>query len=301
MDVRDRDAMRALLDRGKPDALVHLAFVLNPIRDEATMYDIDVNGTQNVLDAASAAGIAHLLVTSCTTAYGAWPDNPVPITEEHPVRGLPDYEYARDKTEIDRLCQLWAAEHPDRTMTIVRPCIVFGPNVDNYIVALLGERAVRPAVRRRVDRDFQYVHEDDVVEAISRAARRAPRGRVQPHRRRRADLAGVRRAGRAEDPDDALQPRLPPRRHRSGSCACRGGVAAGQPRLHPLPVDRLEREAQAELGWQPKHDSRETFLQTMRARGVIPAAAGAEARDLSALKSSNGSDREPVAGPAGQE
>jgi nucleoside-diphosphate-sugar epimerase len=39
-DVRDRDAIRALLDRVKPDALVHLAFVLNPIRDEATMYDI---------------------------------------------------------------------------------------------------------------------------------------------------------------------------------------------------------------------------------------------------------------------
>ena len=55
----------------------------------------------------------HLLVASSTTAYGAWPDNPVPIPEEHPVRGLPAYEYARDKTEIDRLCQLWAAQHPD--------------------------------------------------------------------------------------------------------------------------------------------------------------------------------------------
>ena len=44
------------------------------------MYDIDVNGTQNVLEAASAAGVEHLLVASSTTAYGAFPDNPVPLT-----------------------------------------------------------------------------------------------------------------------------------------------------------------------------------------------------------------------------
>ena len=57
MDIRDR-GMRELFERERPDAVVHLAFVLNPIRDEHTMYDIDVNGTQNVLEAASAAGVA---------------------------------------------------------------------------------------------------------------------------------------------------------------------------------------------------------------------------------------------------
>src|SRR3954447_14622240 len=76
MDIRDR-GMRALLEAERPDALVHLAFVLNPMRDEHTMYDIDVNGTQNVLEAASAAGVGQLLVASSTTAYGAFPDNPV--------------------------------------------------------------------------------------------------------------------------------------------------------------------------------------------------------------------------------
>ena len=55
MDIRDR-GIAALIAQERPDALVHLAFVLNPIRDEHTMYDIDVNGTANVLDAAAAAG-----------------------------------------------------------------------------------------------------------------------------------------------------------------------------------------------------------------------------------------------------
>jgi nucleoside-diphosphate-sugar epimerase len=35
LDVRDRDGVRAVLDRARPDALVHLAFILNPVHDEA--------------------------------------------------------------------------------------------------------------------------------------------------------------------------------------------------------------------------------------------------------------------------
>src|SRR5919106_4738825 len=136
LDVRDRDGVRAALDRAQADALVHLAFILNPSHDEHFMYDVDVNGTHNVLEAAAAAGTGHVLVTSSATAYGAFRDNPVPLTEDDPVRGVAGFAYARDKTESDRLCQLWAAAHPDRAMTIVRPCIVFGPNADNYLVRL---------------------------------------------------------------------------------------------------------------------------------------------------------------------
>src|ERR687891_1388373 len=164
-DVRNRAAMRELLERERPDALIHLAFLLNPIRDEARMYDIDVNGTQAVLEAASAAGVGQVLVTSSASAYGAFPDNPVPITEDWPVRGVAAFEYARDKTESDRLCQLWAPEHPERAMTIVRPCIVFGPNVDNYLVRIWTDSPFQPDLGQ-LDRHIQFVHEDDVVEAI---------------------------------------------------------------------------------------------------------------------------------------
>src|ERR687896_1542542 len=108
-DVRDRDAVRSLLERSRADALVHLAFILNPSHDEHFMYDVDVNGTHNVLEAAAAAGTQQALVASSSTAYGAFPDNPVKLTEEDPVRGVSSFPYARDKTESDRLCQLWAA------------------------------------------------------------------------------------------------------------------------------------------------------------------------------------------------
>src|SRR5919106_1722375 len=124
VDVRDREGVRALLERERPDALVHLAFILNPSHDEHLMYDVDVNGTHNVLEAAGRAGTEQVLVTSSAVAYGAFPVNPVALSEDDPVRGVASFSYARDKTESDRLCQLWGLRHPDRTMTIVRPCIV---------------------------------------------------------------------------------------------------------------------------------------------------------------------------------
>src|SRR5205807_2529308 len=68
LDVRDAAAARELLAAEQPDALVHLAFVLNPMHDERTMYEIDVGGTHNVLEAASAAGTQQVLVTSSATA-----------------------------------------------------------------------------------------------------------------------------------------------------------------------------------------------------------------------------------------
>jgi UDP-glucose 4-epimerase len=237
-DVRDREAVQATLERVQPDALVHLAFIFNPSHDETLMYDVDVNGTHNVLEAAAAAGTPRVLVTSSAAAYGAFPDNPVPLTEDDPVRGVPAFSYARDKTEADRICQLWAARYPDRTMAIVRPCVVFGPNADNYLVRLWTRQpfAADPGT---IDNDIQFVHEDDVVEAITGLlmGRHGGAYNVAPDRsmtiRECAEL--IRSPVR----------RLPMR----GRAAFRG--PARPDRLRPPAVDRVEREAQARDRLEP--------------------------------------------------
>ena len=267
LDVRDGEAARELLTEERPDALLHLAFVLNPIHDDDTMYDIDVGGCQRILEAASAAEVPHVLVTSSTTAYGAFPDNPVPLTEEHPLRGVPDFEYARDKTESDRLCQLWALQHPDRTMTIVRPCIVLGPNVDNYIVRYWTKQPFM-ADFGTPDPPLQFVHEDDLVEAIEGLL-------VGRH----GGAFNVTGDGYVTGRECAQMVGIPTRRvpfrpyWKFGELMWRLRLSEAPPSmlhfaLHPWVASN--EKVKKTLDWEPKYSSREAFEIAMRTHGALP-------------------------------
>lgn len=271
-DVRDRATIRELLEREQADALIHLAFVLNPIRDEPLMYDIDVNGTQAVLEAASEAGTGQVLVTSSATAYGAFPDNPRPIAEDHPVRGQPYFPYARDKADADRLCQLWAVDHPDRVMTIVRPCIVFGPNVENYISRTWANAAFMPIIDG-VDEEFQLVHEDDVVSAIAGLLDAKQGGAFNVAAdgtmtwRESAELAGMKIREMSFKTvyriyDWAWRLHVP-------------NVEAPPGNIYFIryPWIASNEKLKAAIGWEPTRTTREVFEQTMRAKGLMEAAA----------------------------
>jgi len=299
-DVRDRLALRELLARVAPDALVHLAFILNPVRDEALMYDVDVNGTFNALQAAAEAGTEHVLVTSSATAYGAWPDNPEPIQEDWSLRGQPDFAYARHKTEADRLCQLWAAEHPERTMTIVRPCIVLGPNVDNYIVRTWENAPFFSRFRGEPDQHVQFVHEDDLAEAIGGllvgghggAYNVAGDGVVTWQET--AEILGIKVRTLPFGFFYALNG-LMWRLHAPKTEAPPGNLHFLR---HPW-VCSNEKLKQT-LGWSPKYETRQTFELTMRARGMLaPEAGGVTSHGATAPASSpNGSGAQDPAGVA---
>ena len=271
LDVRDRVAARELLEREGPDALVHLAFVVDPVHDEEAMYAVDVGGTQNVLEAASAAGTPQVLVTSSATAYGAFSDNPVPLTEAHPVRGVPDFPYARHKVESDRLCQLWALEHPDRTMTIVRPCIVFGPTVDNYVVRLWERLPFHPEFGGP-DVPIQYVHEDDLMDALGRLldGRHGGAFNIAP--------ADSMTTGECADLIGLPRRRVPFRLfYRLNQLAWRLHVLeapAGYLHFATKPWVISSEKLTRETGWRARHSSREAFQTAMRARGLLPALGG---------------------------
>ena len=266
LDVRDRGGVRELFERERPDCVVHLAFLLNPIHDEAAMYDVDVNGTQNVLEAASAADVGQMLVTSSTTAYGAFPDNPVPLTEDHPVRGAPDFSYPRDKAEADRLCQLWALQHPERVMTIARPCSVFGPDVDNYIVRLWLRAPFRGDFGFG-DPPQQFVHVEDVAEALvlllegRHAGTYNVAGDGYISLAEACDLIGLKARrvpyGLYKKLADALWK------------AHVNEAPAGQLEFVIHPWVASNEKLKETTGWSPRWTSREVFELTMRAKGRV--------------------------------
>lgn len=266
LDVRDKHAVRAALAEERPDAVVHLAFLLNPIHDEAAMYDVDVNGTQNVLEAASTANVQQLLVTSSTTAYGAFADNPVPLTETDPVRGSPDFSYARHKAECDRLCQLWALQHPERWMTIVRPCIVFGPDVDNYIVRLWLRNPFH-ADFGMGDPPMQFVHVDDVAEALILLLD----GRHGGVFNVAAD--GYISVAEASAAIGLKTRRVPYKPYKKLALALwRARVVetpAGQLEFVIHPWVASNQKLKDATGWSPRWTSREVFEITMRAKGKL--------------------------------
>jgi len=161
------------------DAVVHLAFII--MGDAAQTAAVNLQGSQNVFDAARAAGVPRLVYTSSVAAYGFHADNPQPLTEDVPARGTNEHYYSAQKAEVETLLADTLAGS-DTAAYVLRPCIVAGPDaqllVDNLPYTQLSER-LPPAVLRLLEGvpilkpvlpdpgvPFQLVHHDDVASAI---------------------------------------------------------------------------------------------------------------------------------------
>lgn len=163
-DRRDiRHSMDDIFERRNIDTVVHTAYVLSPIHNKGLMEDINKGGTQNVLAASVKAGVKQVLYTSSTTAYGFYPDNDVPLTEESPLRGNDDLTYAKNKKEIEGIFKEFGSAHPDIAVSIVRPCFVVGPGFNNPMAEYLQKKLVMMPAKAL---PWQFVHEDDLIHVM---------------------------------------------------------------------------------------------------------------------------------------
>jgi UDP-glucose 4-epimerase len=148
------------------EAVVHLAFVLRQDRNRRVGELTNVEGAASLLRACAGANVHRIVVLSSSTVYGPHPDNPMPLTEDAPVRPPWAFQYAWDKAQSERLFQEHATSHPGTELSVLRGCVVMGPSADNFITSAM----FRPMLIgiRSADPPLQFVHEDDIVELLWR-------------------------------------------------------------------------------------------------------------------------------------
>ncbi|SFS44868.1 UDP-glucose 4-epimerase [Sulfitobacter marinus] len=175
MDVTGTDPHK-VIGQERPDVVVHLASIVTPppgmSREQA--FAVDITGTRNVLDACAAHGVKRLVVTSSGAAYGYHPDNPVPLTEDAPCRGNPEFAYADHKRQVEEMLATARKTTPTLEQVILRVGTVLGAGVDNQITALF--RRKRMLSIRGSDSPFVFIWTQDLARIVRHAATDAPAG-----------------------------------------------------------------------------------------------------------------------------
>jgi UDP-glucose 4-epimerase len=146
------------------DVVLHMAFVLDEIKDKDKTYDININGSKNVFHACVDEEVPWLIQLSSMAAFGPHPDNPVPITEDDYPRGHPQCYYCYSKAELEHYLQWYSDRHPELAVTILRPAVIVGERIDNTMAKIFaGRMAFQVKGHNALG---QYIHEDDLTNAI---------------------------------------------------------------------------------------------------------------------------------------
>ena len=156
----------AIVGRHRPDVVVHLASIVTPGKNSnrAFEYDVDVNGTRNLLQACVSHGVRRLIVSSSGAAYGYHADNPEWLTEDDPVRGNDVFAYSCHKRLVEEMLADYRASHPELEQIVFRIGTILGPTVRNQITDLFEKPKILAIAGS--DSPFVFIHDQDVVGAI---------------------------------------------------------------------------------------------------------------------------------------
>lgn len=168
LDIRSPKLSQLIADESITHVL-HLACVVEPSNNAQRDYDIDVNGTRNVLEACVANGVEHLTVTSSGAAYGYYANNPAWIVETDALRGNEEFSYAAHKRLVEEILADYRNSHPHLKQLIFRPGTVLGKNTNNLITRLFqGKRLLTIS---HSPSPFVFIWDQDVIGAIEKGVR----------------------------------------------------------------------------------------------------------------------------------
>jgi UDP-glucose 4-epimerase len=262
------------------DAVVHLAWEIQPSRDRQRLWRTNVLGTRRVLDAAGAAGVPRIVAASSIAAYGPGPKDRL-VDESWPCDGIATSTYSVHKARLERQLEQHAERYPATRVIRLRPALIFqrssaseqrrlfaGPFVPGALLRS-GRLPLLPDI---AGLRFQAVHTADIAEAyrlvlLADDARGAYNVAAEPV----LDMASIARERHARTL------RIPRRLARTGF------AAAYRLRLHPAEPSWLDLALETplispariagELGWKARHSALEAIAEVLD--GMADGAGGA--------------------------
>ncbi|CAB4883762.1 unannotated protein [freshwater metagenome] len=127
-------------------------------------------GAAALLELAEHSGVQHLVLVSSAMVYGAWANNPVPLTEDAPLRPDLDFVFARQLASVEQMVDDWRTSAPGRTATVLRPVVTMAADGSSSLA-----RALAAGMGQRSGEDdpgAQFLHLDDLASAVTLAAQR---------------------------------------------------------------------------------------------------------------------------------
>jgi len=175
MDVRGDDP-DAIIDRVRPDVVVHLASIVTPGKGSSRKFEyaVDVTGSQNVLGACITHNVRRLVVTSSGAAYGYHPENRDVLREDNPIRGNHEFAYSWHKRLVEEMLAEARKTAPQLEQVVLRVGTVLGKGLENQITSLFHKP--RLLGLRGSDSPFVFIWDQDLAHILLRAATDGPPG-----------------------------------------------------------------------------------------------------------------------------
>jgi len=211
--------------------------------------------TRHVLSAATGMCPAQLVHVSSAMVYGAWPDNPVPLTEDAAPRPNPQFSYAVQKRAAEALLERWSTEHRGTKVVLLRPACTLGSTEQPLYRAPAAPRHPPLSSPARM---VQFLHVDDLAEAVVHAvvARLAGTYNVAPDSGVSEEEAGAIATGAASLPAPA-RTLLAAWDWFSSRRSFPAGAEAYAEHSWVVSPGKL-----ASTGWRPQYSSAEALLVT---------------------------------------
>jgi UDP-glucose 4-epimerase len=174
-DIRAPELAQAIAEH-RIDVVVHLASIVTPGKNSRREfeYDVDVNGTANVLSACVKHGVRRIVVSSSGAAYGYHADNAAWLTEDMPVRGNQVFAYSHHKRLVEEMLARFRRDHPALEQVVLRIGTILGATVNNQITDMFEKPRLLGI--RGSDSPFVFIWDQDVVGIILRALQDGPAG-----------------------------------------------------------------------------------------------------------------------------